>query len=100
MKQNIFNRTTRVEAVIKNIETVLEKSRNLLLDNEIHLLEESLKELRKLDKKSFDTNDLMAISRVIIDLLRLFEIEKLFSITNSSRFGFLFNSSAILFNSA
>ena len=77
MKQNIFNRTTRVEAVIKNIETVLEKSRNLLLDNEIHLLEESLKELRKLDKKSFDTNDLMAISRVIIDLLRLFEIEKL-----------------------
>ncbi|WET51019.1 hypothetical protein PYS58_07735 [Chryseobacterium indologenes] len=76
MKQNIFNRTTRVEAVIKNIETVLEKSRNLLLDNEIHLLEESLKELRKLDKKSFDTNDLMAISRVIIDLLRLFEIEK------------------------
>lgn len=77
MKQNIFNRTTRVEAVIKNIETVLEKSRNLLLDNEIHLLEESLKELRKLDKKTFDTNDLMAISRVIIDLLRLFEIEKL-----------------------
>lgn len=76
MKQNIFNRTTRVEAVIKNIETVLEKSRNLLLDNEIHLLEESLKELRKLDKKTFDTNDLMAISRVIIDLLRLFEIEK------------------------
>ena len=76
MKQNIFNRTTRVEAVIKNIETVLEKSRNLLLDNEIHLLEESLKELRKLDKKSFDTNDLMAISMVIIDLLRLFEIEK------------------------
>lgn len=76
MKQNIFNRTTRVEAVIKNIETVLEKSRNLLLDNEIHLLEESLKELRKLDKKTFDTNDLIAISRVIIDLLRLFEIEK------------------------
>ena len=76
MKQNIFNRTTRVEAVIKNLETVLEKSRNLLLDNEIHLLEESLKELRKLDKKSFDTKDLIAISRVIIDLLRLFEIEK------------------------
>ena len=76
MKQNIFNRTTRVEAVIKNIETVLEKSRNLLLDNEIHLLEESLKELRKIDKKTFDTNDLIAISRVITDLLRLFEIEK------------------------
>lgn len=76
MKQNIFNRTTRVDAVIKNIETVLEKSRNLLLDNEIHLLEESLKELRKLDKKTFDTNDLIAISRVLTDLLRLFEIEK------------------------
>lgn len=76
MKQNIFNRTTRVDAVINNIETVLEKSRNLLLDNEIHLLEESLKELRKIDKKTFDTNDLIAISRVITDLLRLFEIEK------------------------
>lgn len=76
MKQNIFNRTTRVDAVINNIETVLEKSRNLLLDNEIHLLEESLKELRKIDKKTFDTNDLITISRVITDLLRLFEIEK------------------------
>lgn len=76
MKQNIFNRTTRVDAVINNIETVLEKSRNLLLDNEVHLLEESLKELRKIDKKTFDTNDLITISRVITDLLRLFEIEK------------------------
>lgn len=70
-----FNHTTRVEAVIEKIETVLEKSRNSLLDDEIQLLEESLSDLRKLKKKTFSENDLMLMSRVIINLLRLFDID-------------------------
>ena len=70
-----FNHTTRVEAVIERIETVLEKSRNMLLDDEIRLLEESLADLRKLKKKAFSENDLMLMSRVIINLLRFFDID-------------------------
>nr|WP_138257788.1 hypothetical protein [Maribacter aurantiacus]TLF45201.1 hypothetical protein FEK29_07380 [Maribacter aurantiacus] len=70
-----FNHTTRVEAVIERIETVLEKSRNMLLDDEIHLLEESLSDLRKLKKKAFSENDLMLMGRVVINLLRFFDID-------------------------
>lgn len=70
-----FNHTTRVEAVIERIETVLEKSRNMLLDDEIRLLEESLVDLRKLKKKTFSENDLMLMGRVIINLLRFFDID-------------------------
>ncbi|PRB03828.1 hypothetical protein CQ046_08530 [Chryseobacterium sp. MYb7] len=78
MKKTFFSRTTRVEAVINNLETVLEKSRELLLDDDIRLIEESLAELRKLNKTVFDKNDSIAIARVIIDLLHLFGIENLF----------------------
>jgi hypothetical protein len=78
MKKTFFSRTTRVEAVINNLETVLEKSRELLLDDDIRLIEESLVELRKLDKTTFDKNDSIAMARVIIDLLNLFGFENLF----------------------
>ncbi len=70
-----FNHTTRVEAVIERIETVLEKSRNMLLDDEISLLEESLADLRKLRRKAFSENDLMLMGRVMINLLRFFDID-------------------------
>jgi hypothetical protein len=78
MKKTFFSRTTRVEAVINNLETVLEKSRELLLDDDIRLIEKSLVELRKLDKTTFDKNDSIAMARVIIDLLHLFGFENLF----------------------
>jgi hypothetical protein len=77
MKKTFFSRTTRVEAVINSLETVLEKSRELLMDDDIRLIEESLIELRKLDKTRIDKNDSIAIIRVIIDLLHLFGIENL-----------------------
>lgn len=70
-----FNHTTRVEAVIERIETVLEKSRNSLLDDEIRLLEESLCDLRKLEKQTFSDDDLLLMGRVIIQLLRFFDID-------------------------
>ncbi|WP_407532946.1 hypothetical protein [Elizabethkingia anophelis] len=77
MEKTFFSRTTRVEAVINSLETVLEKSRELLMDDDIRLIEESLVELRKLDKTINDKNDTIAIIRVIIDLLHLFGIENL-----------------------
>ncbi|HFK5597460.1 hypothetical protein ATE49_19355 [Elizabethkingia miricola] len=77
MEKTFFSRTTRVEAVINSLETVLEKSRELLMDDDIRLIEESLVELRKLDKTIIDKNDTIAIIRVIIDLLHLFGIENL-----------------------
>lgn len=70
-----FNHTTRVEAVIEKIETVLEKSRNSLLDDEIRLLEESLSDLRKLEKQTFSDDDLLLMGRVIIQLLSFFDID-------------------------
>lgn len=77
---NVFNHTTRVEAVIEKIETVLKKSRESLLDEEIHLLEESLAELKEINFSNqtqtvFSTNDLVSISRTILQLLRFFDIE-------------------------
>ncbi|MCT3802679.1 MULTISPECIES: hypothetical protein [Elizabethkingia] len=78
MSQKKINRTTRVEAVIKNIETVLEKSRNLLMEEDIKLLEKSLKDLKSINNKTFGVSDIVAISRVVVDLLRLFDIDNLF----------------------
>ena len=77
MKKTFFSRTTRVEAVINSLETVLEKNRELLMDDDIRLIEENLVELRKLDKTIINKNDSIAIIRVIIDLLHLFGIENL-----------------------
>lgn len=79
-KIDSFNHTTRVEAVIEKIETVLKKSRESLLDEEIHLLEESLAELREINfsnqnQTTFSANDLVSIGRVILQLLRFFDIE-------------------------
>lgn len=71
----LFNRTTRVRAVIAKIETVLEKSRKSLLDDEIHLLEESLADLKKLEKKNYSKDDLLLMGRVILQLLRFFDID-------------------------
>ncbi|WP_374461707.1 hypothetical protein [Chryseobacterium taeanense] len=78
MKKTFFSRTTRVEAVINSLETVLEKNRELLMDDDIRLIEENLVELRKLDKTIIDKNDSIAIIRVIIDVLHLCGIDNLF----------------------
>ncbi|MEZ4801301.1 MAG: hypothetical protein R2797_00910 [Gelidibacter sp.] len=70
-----FNHTTRVEAVIEKIETVLEKSRNSLLEDEIRLLEESLVDLRKLETQTISDDNLLLMGRVILQLLRFFDID-------------------------
>lgn len=77
---NAYNHTTRVEAVIEKIETVLKKSRESLLDEEVHLLEESLAELKEINfsnqnQTTFSANDLVSIGKIIIQLLRFFDIE-------------------------
>lgn len=77
---SVFNHTTRVKAVIEKIEAVLKKSRESLLDGEIHLLEESLVELKEIsfsnqNQSNFSANDLISVSRIILQLLRFFDIE-------------------------
>jgi hypothetical protein len=71
----LFNHTTRVEAVIDNLETVLKKSRNSLLDDEVQLLEESLDDLRKLKGRTFTSDDFISFIKVVTQLLRFFDID-------------------------
>lgn len=72
--------TARVEAVIEKIETVLQKSRKSLLDDEIQLLEECLTELKGLDppssaKTCLTIDDCLSYVKVVIKLLNLFDID-------------------------
>jgi hypothetical protein len=64
-----------VEAVIDNLETVLKKSRNSLLDDEVQLLEESLDDLRKLKGRTFTSDDFISFIKVVTQLLRFFDID-------------------------
>lgn len=71
MKINLSNHTTSVSTVIKNIETVLKKNRNMLTVEEVQMLEESIKELKRL-KKTNDFSMFLILARIISILFKFF----------------------------
>lgn len=71
MKINLSNHTTSVSTVIKNIETVLKKNRYMLTVEEVQMLEESIKELKRL-KKTNDFSMFLILARIISILFKFF----------------------------
>jgi len=73
---DLINRTTCVTTVINKIETVIEKSRDSLLEEDIKLLEECIIDLKSLQKihKLPTPEQLMFITRIVINLLRFLNV--------------------------
>jgi len=73
---DLINRTTCVTTVINKIETVIEKSRDSLLEEDIKLLEECIIDLKSLQKirKLPAAEQLMFITRIVINLLRFLNV--------------------------
>ncbi|TRZ41675.1 hypothetical protein [Robertkochia solimangrovi] len=80
-KIECLNHTTRVEAVIENLRTVLKKNRGSLLEEEVNLLENCIDELKELNRLyevqacKLKADDILLIGNVLMKLLRFFDID-------------------------